>query len=253
MTIKAENLVWKVGRTTIVDDVSLEVEPGRMLGLLGPNGSGKTSLLRILAGLRRAQSGRVMLDGDDMGRLARKALARRIAYVEQSATTTADLKVVDVVRLGRIPHRSALSSWTREDETAVETALASAGMSGKREASWQHLSGGERQRAQIARALAQVPREMLLDEPTNHLDVEHQIALLRLVSTLNLTSIVALHDLNHAAMFCDRLLVMKGGRVVAAGTPEEVLTEDLLREVFNVRAHVEPSAHHGKPHIQYLV
>ncbi|WP_427026486.1 ABC transporter ATP-binding protein (plasmid) [Aureimonas ureilytica] len=253
MTIKAENLVWKVGRATIVDDVSLEVEPGRMLGLLGPNGSGKTSLLRILAGLRRAHSGRVTLDGDDMGGLARKTLARRIAYVEQSASTTADLKVVDVVRLGRIPHRSAFSSWTRADEAVVEEALASAGMSAKRDASWQHLSGGERQRVHIARALAQAPSEMLLDEPTNHLDVEHQIALLRLVSTLKLTSIVALHDLNHAAMFCDRLLVMKGGRVVAAGTPEEVLTEELLREVFNVRAHVEPSAHHGKPHIQYLV
>ncbi|ALN74538.1 ABC transporter ATP-binding protein [Aureimonas sp. AU20] len=253
MTIRAENLVWKAGKTVIVDDVSLEAEPGRMLGLLGPNGSGKTSLLRILAGLRRAHSGRVTLDGTEIGALARKALARRIAYVEQSATTTADLKVVDVVKLGRIPHRSALSPWTAADEAAVETALASAGMSAKREASWAHLSGGERQRVQIARALAQAPREILLDEPTNHLDVEHQIALLRLVSELKLTSIVALHDLNHAALFCDRLVVMKGGRVVAAGPPEEVLTEDLLREVFNVRAHVEPSRHHGRPHIQYLV
>ncbi|WP_062119136.1 ABC transporter ATP-binding protein [Aureimonas sp. AU40] len=253
MTIRAENLVWKAGKTVIVDDVSLEAEPGRMLGLLGPNGSGKTSLLRILAGLRRAHSGRVTLDGTEIGTVARKALARRIAYVEQSATSTADLKVVDVVKLGRIPHRSALSPWTAADEAAVETALASAGMSAKREASWAHLSGGERQRVQIARALAQAPREIFLDEPTNHLDVEHQIALLRLVSELKLTSIVALHDLNHAALFCDRLVVLKGGRVVAAGPPEEVLTEDLLREVFNVRAHVEPSRHHGRPHIQYLV
>jgi iron complex transport system ATP-binding protein len=253
MTIRAENLVWKAGKTVIVDGVSLEAEPGRMLGLLGPNGSGKTSLLRMLAGLRRAHSGRVTLDGAEIGTLARKALARRVAYVEQSATTTADLKVVDVVRLGRIPHRSALSPWTATDEAAVEGALASAGMKTKRDCSWAHLSGGERQRVQIARALAQAPREILLDEPTNHLDVEHQIALLRLVSELKLTSIVALHDLNHAALFCDRLVVMKGGRVVASGRPEAVLTEDLLREVFNVRAHVEPSRHHGRPHIQYLV
>jgi iron complex transport system ATP-binding protein len=252
MTIKAENLSWKAGKTTIVDDVSLAAEPGKMLGLLGPNGSGKSSLLRLLAGLRRAHGGQVTLDGTDLSRIGRRTLARRVALVEQHANTDANVTVLDVVRLGRTPHRSALSPWTMADDTAVETALGRVGLTERRSQYWQTLSGGERQRVHIARALAQVPTEIILDEPTNHLDIQHQIEILKLVAGLPVTSIVALHDLNHAAMFCDRLAVMNKGKLVALGTPEEVLTEDLLREVFGIRCHIETSPHSGKRHIHYL-
>ncbi len=252
MTIKAENLSWKAGKTTIVDDVSLAAEPGKMLGLLGPNGSGKSSLLRLLAGLRRAHGGQVTLDGTDLGRIGRRTLARRVALVEQHANTDANVTVLDVVRLGRTPHRSALSPWTMADDTAVETALGRVGLTERRSQYWQTLSGGERQRVHIARALAQAPTEIILDEPTNHLDIQHQIEILKLVASLPVTSIVALHDLNHAAMFCDRLAVMNKGKLVALGTPEEVLTEDLLREVFGIRCHIETSPHSGKRHIHYL-
>jgi iron complex transport system ATP-binding protein len=252
MTIKAENLTWKAGKTTIVDDVSFAAEPGKMLGLLGPNGSGKSSLLRLLAGLRRAHAGQVTLDGIELGRVGRRALARRVALVEQHANTDANVTVLDVVRLGRTPHRSALSPWTAADDAAVETALQRVGLTERRGQFWQTLSGGERQRVHIARALAQAPTEIILDEPTNHLDIQHQIEILKLVAGLPVTSIVALHDLNHAAMFCDRLAVMNKGKLVALGTPEEVLTEDLLREVFGIRCHIEPSPHSGKLHIHYL-
>lgn len=252
MTIKAENLTWKAGKTIIVDDVSFAAEPGKMLGLLGPNGSGKSSLLRLLAGLRRAHAGQVTLDGTELGRVGRRALARRVALVEQHANTDANVTVLDVVRLGRTPHRSALSPWTAADDAAVETALGRVGLTERRGQFWQTLSGGERQRVHIARALAQAPTEIILDEPTNHLDIQHQIEILKLVASLPMTSIVALHDLNHAAMFCDRLAVMNKGKLVALGTPEEVLTEDLLREVFGVRCHIEPSPHSGKLHIHYL-
>ncbi|UXN73571.1 ABC transporter ATP-binding protein [Devosia sp. A8/3-2] len=252
MTIKAENLSWKAGKTTIVDDVSLAAEPGKMLGLLGPNGSGKSSLLRLLAGLRRAHGGRVTLDGTELGRIGRRTLARRVALVEQHANTDANVTVLDVVRLGRTPHRSALSPRTMADDTAVETALGRVGLTERRGQFWQTLSGGERQRVHIARALAQAPTEIILDEPTNHLDIQHQIEILKLVAGLPVTSIVALHDLNHAAMFCDRLAVMNKGKLVALGTPEEVLTEDLLREVFGIRCHIETSPHSGKLHIHYL-
>lgn len=157
-----------------------------------------------------------------------------------------------MVKLGRFPHRSMFSGWSREDDAAVSEALERTGMSAKRHDAWQSLSGGEKQRTHLARALAQSPKELILDEPTNHLDVQHQIGLLRLVSSLPITSIIALHDLNHAAMFCDRLIVMQAGKVVAAGVPEEVLTRDLLREVFSVEAHVETSPHHARPHIHFL-
>jgi iron complex transport system ATP-binding protein len=252
MSIRADNLVWKIGAKTIVDDVSLIARPGEVLGLLGPNGSGKTSLLRLLAGLKRPSAGQIMLDGHDIGRIRRRAIAQRVAFIEQHATTNANLKVVDVVKLGRFPHRSMFSGWTSEDDAAVNDALDRTEMSFKRNEAWQSLSGGEKQRAHLARALAQAPKELLLDEPTNHLDVHHQISLLRLVSDLPVTSIIALHDLNQAAMFCDRLLIMQAGKVVASGRPEDVLTRELLRDVFSVEAHVSPSPYHAKPHIHFV-
>ncbi|WP_193336124.1 ABC transporter ATP-binding protein [Devosia beringensis] len=253
MTIKADRISWAAGKTVIVDDVSIAAEPGKMLGLLGPNGSGKSSLLRLLVGLRKPDSGKVTLDGEPIGQVSRRRLARRVALVEQHATTDASVTVLDVVRLGRTPHRSALSPWTSADDAAVEAALDRVGLAARRGQYWQTLSGGERQRVHIARALAQMPSEIVLDEPTNHLDIQHQIDILRLVNALPVTSIVALHDLNHAAMFCDRLAVMDKGRIVAEGTPEAVLSEQLLRDVFRIEARIEPSPYHGKLHIHYLL
>jgi len=253
MSIRAENLVWSVGKVRIVDGVSLSVPAGKVLGLLGPNGSGKSSLLRLLAGLRRPASGRVLLEERDVQAIGRRALARRMALVEQHATTEANVRVRDVVTLGRIPHRSPLSGWTTVDEEAVIAALDRVGMRDRADRSWHSLSGGERQRVHLARALAQAPRELLLDEPTNHLDIHHQMALLKLVGELSLTTIVALHDINHAAMFCDQLLVLDGGKVVAQGAPEEILSEALMRGVFRVEARIDCSPHHGRPHVHYLM
>ena len=252
MSITAENLTWSIGRKTILDGIFFSARSGKMLGLLGPNGSGKTSLLRLLAGLKQPDTGHVTLDGQDIAMVSRRTIAERVAFVEQHATTNAGLRVVDVVKLGRFPHRSMFSGWSIADEEAVEAALARTGMGEKRHDRWHSLSGGERQRTQIARALAQSPKELILDEPTNHLDIQHQIGLLRLVSSLPMTSIIALHDLNHAAMFCDELIVLERGKVVASGTPEKVLTETLLREVFSVEARIEPSPHTQRPHIHYV-
>ncbi|AYG69815.1 MULTISPECIES: ABC transporter ATP-binding protein [unclassified Rhizobium] len=252
MSIKADNIIWKIGRKTILDGVSFEAPAGKMLGLLGPNGSGKTSLLRLLAGLKKPNSGRITLEGRELDKMPRRAIARRVAFVEQHSTTNANLQVIDVVKLGRFPHRSMFSGWTPADDETVESALERAGMKDKRNDRWQSLSGGEKQRTHIARALAQAPKELILDEPTNHLDIQHQISLMRLVSGLPITSIIALHDLNHAAMFCDQLIIMQRGRIVATGAPEDVLTEDLLRDVFAVEARVEISPHHARPHIHYL-
>lgn len=222
---------------------------GEILGILGPNGSGKSSLLRLMAGTRRPASGRVSLDGVAVADMPRRQLAGRLAVVAQKSETQLRMTAVDVVRLGRLPRRSAFSGWTTADEAAVTDALARVGMSGHAAQDWHTLSGGEQQRIQIARALAQEPREIILDEPTNHLDIAHQFDLLRLLTTLRLTTVIALHDLNHAAMFCDRVLVLDGGRVAAVGPPAEVLTSNLIGRVFRVRAEVDTSGPH--PQITY--
>ncbi|MDF0601251.1 ABC transporter ATP-binding protein [Psychromarinibacter sp. C21-152] len=251
MSVVAENLHWGVKRKTIVTDVSLSVAPGETLGLIGPNGSGKSSLLRLLAGLKRPLSGRVEINGQDIAQVSRRALSRQVAFVQQSAATDTNVSVRDVVRLGRTPHRSALAGWSEADETAVSTALARVDMTGHRAQAWQTLSGGERQRVHIARALAQTPQVMFLDEPTNHLDIHHQIEILRMVRDLDLTSVVALHDLNLAAMFCDRIVVLDEGAVRACGTPDAVLTRALLREVFRVAADITGLSDTGRPHIRF--
>ena len=181
----------------------------------------------------------------------RRLLARQVAFVQQSAATDTNVSVRDVVRLGRTPHRSALAGWSAEDEAAVAAALVRVDMTDRRAQPWQTLSGGERQRVHIARALAQSPRVMFLDEPTNHLDIHHQIEILRMVRDLDLTSIIALHDLNLAAMFCDRIIVLQGGRIIASGTPETVLTRVLLRDVFRVEAEISLAPQGGAPHIRF--
>jgi iron complex transport system ATP-binding protein len=251
MSISVDRVTYAAGNTLIVNGISISVEKGKVLGLLGPNGSGKSSLLRLICRLRQVKSGVIRLGDDDVSGLSRAALARRIAFVEQQSTTDTQLTVRDIVRLGRTPHRGLISSWTADDDAAVEEALARVDMRERAGQLWQTLSGGERQRVHIARALAQTPSELLLDEPTNHLDIQHQLDILALVARLGLTSIIALHDLNLAAMFCDHLAVLQKGEVVAAGRPEEVLTEDLIARVFGVRAHIEKSAVHGRTHIQY--
>ncbi|WP_078888453.1 ABC transporter ATP-binding protein [Streptomyces sclerotialus] len=197
-------------------------------------------------------SGTVTLDGRRLGDTGRRTVARRVAVVDQQAETRSALTVLDVVRLGRVPHRSAWTPASAADEEAVRTALARTGMADKAHRHWHTLSGGERRRAQIARALAQEPRELLLDEPTNHLDIRHQLDLLNLIAGLRLTSIIALHDLNLAAMYCDQLVVLKEGRVVAGGTPQEVLTETMVAGVYGVRARITRSGPEDRPHIRFL-
>jgi iron complex transport system ATP-binding protein len=251
MSITVDRVSVAAGNALIVNGVSLAVGKGKVLGLLGPNGSGKSSLLRLICRLRKVQSGVIRLGENDISTISRAELARRVAFVEQQSTADTQLTVRDVVRLGRTPHRGLLSSWAADDDLRVDEALSRVDMQDRAAQLWQTLSGGERQRVHIARALAQSPSELLLDEPTNHLDIQHQLDILSLVSKLGITCIVALHDLNLAAMFCDSLAVLEKGKLVAAGAVETVLTEGLIGRVFGVRAHVEKSSIHGRFHIQY--
>ncbi|MEU4659708.1 ABC transporter ATP-binding protein [Streptomyces sp. NPDC023723] len=248
--LRADRVGRRAGGRLVVDGVSLAPRPGETVGLLGPNGSGKSTLLRLLAGVLRPAAGVVTLDGRPLAEVGRRTAARRLAAVEQHTDTQTELTVRDVVALGRIPHRRPWAAGSAADARAVAAALDRTGLTGRAGQSWHTLSGGERQRAQIARALAQEPRELLLDEPTNHLDIQHQLDLLELVVSLPVTTVVALHDLNLAAMYCDRVLVLSEGRAVAEGVPADVLTPSLIERVYGVRAEVTDG--HGHPVIRFL-
>ncbi|RLK23923.1 iron complex transport system ATP-binding protein [Micromonospora sp. M71_S20] len=242
---------WSVAARRILDDVTCAVPAGSLVGLLGPNGCGKTTLLRIVARLAAPDAGLVTVGGDDVAALPRVTLARRTALLAQHADTDLDLTVGEVVLLGRTPHRGSRWSDSGADRAAAADALTRVDLDGYAGRRWHTLSGGERQRVQLARALAQQPQLLLLDEPTNHLDIGHQLHLLHLVRRSGVTTLAALHDLNLAAMFCDAVVVLAAGRVVAAGTPAEVLTPGLLADVYGVRADVATHPGTGRPAITY--
>ncbi len=250
MKLSAQNLCWSAGNLDIVRDVSFEVAPGEFLGIIGPNGSGKSTLLSMLAGIRKPLSGQVLLGGEPIRSIGSREVARKLAFVEQQAETAERITARQAVELGRTPYLGPLSAWSVEDDAIVDAALENVDMVDKAERHWHHLSGGERQRLHIGRALAQQPQVLLLDEPTNHLDIGHQIDLLDLVRRQDLTVVAALHDLNHAAMFCDRIAIMDHGRLSAIGIPSAVLTSEMISSVFGVDAAVAPDED-GVCHVRF--
>lgn len=240
--LEVSGLAVDVPGRRLVDDVSWSARPGEVVGLLGPNGSGKSTLLRAVAGLLRPSAGSVLVDDVDVHRASRREVARTCAMLTQDHVTDVELDVLDVVLLGRIPHGRG-----DHDEAIAVDALRRAGALDLVRRHFPTLSGGERQRVLLARALCQEPTLLLLDEPTNHLDVAHQLALLSLVRTLDVTCVVALHDLSLAAASCDRLVVLDGGRLVVAGTPDEVLVPEVVTSVYGVACDVLTHPRSGTP------
>ncbi|MCU1444302.1 MAG: histidinol phosphatase [Cryobacterium sp.] len=253
MGVILEAISFSIGGNQILNEVSAVLPPGAVVGLLGPNGAGKSTLLRLIAGIETPDSGSISQGGVSLASLPRREAARRIALLEQNAAPGVDLSVEEVVLLGRIPHRSRiLGNFSGDDDRRVAAdALAAVGASDLAERAWHTLSGGQQQRVQIARALAQQPALLLLDEPTNHLDISAQLSLLALVRTqvreLGLTAVAALHDLNLAAAHCDHLLLLDGGRVVASGSPLDVLTPGRIADVYGVDCAVIPHPRGGHP------
>lgn len=229
----------------LLDGVSCTAPSGAVTGLIGPNGSGKTTLLSLVARWRRPSSGTVCIDGQPVEEFGRREYARRVAVVEQHVATELDLTVEQVVGLGAIPHRTG---WAVPSSVAdVDDHLAAMRISHLRSRTWQTLSGGERQRTQVARALAQRPEVLVLDEPTNHLDPAAAYDLLAGVRQSGRTALVALHDLSLAVEFCDRLVILDHGALVAEGPPHEVLTSELLADVYGLDAEVVAHPRSGRP------
>ena len=233
----------RFGEAAVVRSVTLELVEGEFLALVGPNGSGKSSLLRTIYRAIRPAAGAVMLQGTDVWKLKASEVARTVAVVAQERPDDFDFNAADVVRMGRTPHLRLLTRAGREHDRICLDALERVGCAHLAGRVFHTLSGGEKQRILIARALAQEPEILILDEPTNHLDIAAQVELLSLIRTLGITVVAALHDLNHAAAYADRVAVLDAGALVGLGPHAEVLTPELIEEVFRVRAHI--STHPG--------
>ena len=248
---EAKDITVGYGEHTVLKSVSLAIEQGGFLGILGPNGCGKTTFLRSLSKVLKPEDGVVYIDGKTVSSYDAKTFAKTVGCVSQETETGFEFSVRDIVLMGRHPHIGRLAPLTAEDYAIADEAMRFTNTLQFKDRLVTELSGGERQRVLIAKTLAQQPKILLLDEPTNHLDVCHQIEILQLIRSLTpkITVIGVLHDLNLASYFCDRIVLMEKGQILSVGTPAEVLTPERVYDVFSVRMIVSPHPVTGKPYL----
>ncbi|WP_399932772.1 ABC transporter ATP-binding protein [Streptomyces kanamyceticus] len=251
MDLRIEGLGVVIDGKSLVRDLSLDAGSGEVVGLVGPNGSGKSTALRCVYRALRPATGTVRVGGDDIAGLSMRRSAQLVAAMTQDGAVELDFTVEEVVALGRAPHQRGNQALSGRERELCVRAMERLDIRHLAKRGVLTLSGGERQRVLLARALVQEPRVLVLDEPTNHLDVRHQIEVLSHLRGAGPTVLVVLHDLNLAAAACDRLGVLSQGSLVAAGTPEEVLTEELVADVFGVKATVVPHPLTGGPQLLY--
>ncbi|MCU1529951.1 MAG: transporter ATP-binding protein [Frondihabitans sp.] len=249
--LRAEGTTLGYDSRVISENLTVSIPDGSFTVIVGPNACGKSTLLRGLSRLLPPSAGSVILDGSDIHRLKAKEVAKTLGLLPQTSVAPDGISVADLVARGRHPHQSLFSQWSERDEEAVTGALEATGVTDLAGRSMDELSGGQKQRVWVAMALAQETEILLLDEPTTFLDIAHQIELLELFRELNLTHgrtlVAVLHDLNHAARYASHLIAMSEGRIVAEGTPTEVVTADLVRSVFGLPAHILTDPVSGTP------
>lgn len=239
MNIQADNIQVSFGAKKILHDISLDIRDKEFVGIIGPNGSGKSTFLKCLYRVLQPNHGKIFFDGTEMSSLSHRDTALKMAVVAQHSTVNFDFSVLEMVLMGRSPYKGLLDRDQIDDYEIARHALAQVGLSDFESRNFNTLSGGEQQRVILARALAQRTECLVLDEPTNHLDIKYQLELMTIVKRLDATVVVAIHDLNLAAIYCDRLIALKDGSVVCTGTPHEVLTEDTIRHIYGVSATVQ--------------
>ncbi|MFC0560242.1 heme ABC transporter ATP-binding protein [Halalkalibacter alkalisediminis] len=252
MKLEVERLTTVIEEKNIIEDITMHVETGQFVGIIGPNGSGKSTLLKTIYRILRPKAGLVSLNEREINSLSHREFAKKIAVVSQEGSVPFDFTVEEIVIMGRSPHKRFFERDTFEDNKIVHSALVKVGLENYKYRSFSTLSGGEKQRVLIARALVQETTFLILDEPTNHLDIHHQLQILDIVKSLKVSVLAALHDLNLAAAYCDVLFVVDNGRIVASGSPEEVITKTMLKEIFQVECTVTAHPDTGKVQILYV-
>jgi iron complex transport system ATP-binding protein len=249
--LEVKSLYFRYNGHDVLHNVSLRIQPGEVLALIGPNGAGKSTLIRTISGVLAARQGSVTVDGREVSRLAPMQRARYMAVVPQARQLPGAFSVYQTVALGRTPYLGWLGKTGKSDDLAVQRALEQTQLAHLAERMVGSLSGGEQQRVLLARALAQETPLLLMDEPTTHLDLEHQTVLLNLVRGLavkkGLAVLAALHDLNLASLYSDRVALIADGRIQAIGVPQQVLTGDQLSQVYHVPVQVVPHPQYGSP------
>ena len=248
-----QHVSWHADNQLILDDISFAINKGSFTGILGPNGAGKSSLLRCLYRYIKPDSGSVKFNQQDIWQqYDAYQYAQDIAVVLQETPTHFNLTVYDIVALGLLPHKGLFTREQSSDRKKIDCAIKQVGLVEKTLQNFEHLSGGEKQRALIARAIVQSPSLLIMDEPTSHLDVRYQIQVIELAKSLGITVIASFHDLNLASAMCDQLIVLNKGKLVEQGTPQEVITSEMLSNVFGVCAEVSVHSQHNVPHISYF-
>lgn len=253
MELNVEDLRVNIGSTEIVKGISLKGENHHFTGLLGPNGSGKSTLLKAIYRVLKPSGGVVLMNGKDISLIPEKERAKNMAVVSQFNQVSFEFTVKEIVMMGRTPHKKRLEQETMEDYEIVSDALKKVGMESYSKRKFSTLSGGEKQRIILARALAQQPKILILDEPTNHLDIKYQLQVLSIVKQLDICVVAALHDLSLASMFCDTIYMLKDGRVMGQGKPEDVITTEMIRDIYDVSASVAVDEKTGQLAIQYMI
>lgn len=238
LKLQVNNLKFSIDNEEILKDISFDIKKGAFVGIIGPNGSGKSTLLKNIYRVYKPSSGKIILEERVLSKLKEKECAQKIAVLAQESNTYFDFTVEQIVKMGRYPYKSIFEDYSKEDLQIVRQTLQKVGLENDMNRTFSKLSGGEKQRALIARALVQNADFLILDEPTNHLDIGYQIQLMDLVKNLKMTTLAAIHDINLAAMYCDYLIVIHKGKIIKVGSPEEVITIALLKEIFGVNAYV---------------
>lgn len=250
--LEISDLSYTYGDTPGIENISLYVNKGEFVGLIGPNGSGKSTILKNIYRSLSPTKGSIILGGKDLLKMSRRESALKMAVVCQENDIPFDFTVEEITAMGRSPHKRLFENDNDYDKKIVHDALAQLGISDMSKRSYTNLSGGEKQRVIIARAIAQESDFLVLDEPTNHLDIGYQMQIFDFVDKLNVTVIAAVHDLNIASLYCDRLYVVKNGRIVLQGIPQEVLTTENIKSIYGVDCIVENNAITKRPYIVYL-
>ena len=239
MEILAKNIKKSIGNKEILQQINLDVKNKEFLGIIGPNGSGKSTFLKCVYRILKPTSGEIFFNGKNIDELSFRQTALDLAVVAQHNFYSFDFNVLDVVLMGRSPHKKILERDNKKDYDIAYKSLEIVGLKDFAERSFTTLSGGEQQRVILARALTQETESLILDEPTNHLDIKYQLQIMDIVKSLNLTVIAAIHDLNIAAMYCDRLVALKDGQIVGAGKPKDLLTEKFIKDLYEVDTKIE--------------